>query len=61
MGDVYGILDGAIHCLGRAVMSKQLIQENTNIKIVKDYKMWPVDVVLHLHNFNEKLRMNSVF
>ncbi|MFZ4714476.1 MAG: LysR family transcriptional regulator [Bacteriovoracaceae bacterium] len=38
MGDVYGIIDGVESGLGRAVMSKHLINENKKIKIVKSMK-----------------------
>ena len=38
MGDVYGIIDGVELGLGRAVMSKHLIDENKSIKIVSTFQ-----------------------
>lgn len=37
MGDVYGIIDGVELGLGKAVMSKHLIENNKNIKINSSY------------------------
>jgi len=47
MGDVYGIIDGVSQGLGRAVMSKHLIEENSKIKIVRGYSPYKRDVTLH--------------
>lgn len=47
MGDVYGILDGVEAGLGRAVMSKHLLKNRKNLKIVSGYKAYKREVVLH--------------
>jgi DNA-binding transcriptional LysR family regulator len=47
MGDVYGILDGVEEGLGRAVMSKHLIKNRKNLKVVKGFKSQLREVVLH--------------
>ena len=47
MGDVYGIINGVELGLGRAVMSKHLIEDNSKVKIVKGYKKYLRDVTLN--------------
>lgn len=47
MGDVYGIIDGVESGLGRAVMSKHLIVNNSKIKLVKGYSAYKRPVTLH--------------
>jgi DNA-binding transcriptional LysR family regulator len=47
MGDVYGIIDGVQEGLGRAVMSKHLIKGQKNLKIIKGYKPYFREIVLH--------------
>lgn len=44
-GDVYGILDGVHHGLGRAVMSKHLLSDQ-EVKVVRGFKSRVVDVRL---------------
>ncbi|MBK8201493.1 MAG: hypothetical protein IPK68_03935 [Bdellovibrionales bacterium] len=47
--DSYGIIDGVALGLGRAVMPAHLISSNTDIKVIKGYKPYTVDVVLHYY------------
>lgn len=47
MGDVYGIIDGVKMGLGRAVMSKHLVQSNRLIEIVSGYSRYKRPVTLH--------------
>jgi len=47
MGDVYGIIDGVEEGLGRAVMSKHLIQNNRRVRVVKGYKRYTRSVTLN--------------
>ena len=47
MGDVYGILDGVEAGLGRAVISKHLVPKTTNIKRIKGYNKYVMDVTMH--------------
>lgn len=47
MGDVYGIINGVELGLGRAVMSKHLIKNNSRIKVIKGYKRYFRDVTLN--------------
>ena len=47
MGDVYGIIDGVKMGLGRAVMSRHLIQNNKQIEIVAGYSKYKRPVTLH--------------
>ena len=46
MGDVYGILDGVALGLGRAVMSKHLVEEDSRFKIIKTSKKYLRPIVL---------------
>ncbi len=47
MGDVYGIIQGVEEGLGRAVMSKHLVESNTKLKILKGFKTLKRPVTLH--------------
>lgn len=47
MGDVYGIIDGVELGLGRAVMSKHLIENNPKIKMLKGFSAYKRAVTLH--------------
>lgn len=47
MGDVYGIIDGVEQGLGRAVMSRHLIEDNKKIKIVTGHKKYQRPITLH--------------
>lgn len=47
MGDVYGILNGVELGLGRAVMSKHLLNRSANVKLVKGYKRYARPVTLN--------------
>lgn len=47
MGDVYGIIEGVELGLGRAVMSKHLIADHRQIKLVKGYSAYKRAVTLH--------------
>lgn len=47
MGDIYGVLDGVEEGLGRAVMSKHLLKDRKNIKVISGYKTHSREVVLH--------------
>lgn len=46
MGDVYGILDGVAAGLGKAVMSKHLIEDDKRFKILKTKKRYFRPIVL---------------
>jgi DNA-binding transcriptional LysR family regulator len=45
--DVYGVMDGVAQGLGRAVMSRHLVDKRLPVRIVKGFKPRSVDVVLH--------------
>ena len=47
MGEVYGILDGVRLGLGRAVMSRHLVEENSSIRILNQFKPRRTEVFLH--------------
>lgn len=47
MGDVYGIIEGVEEGLGRAVMSRHLVEDNKRVKILKGYKAYKRPVTLH--------------
>lgn len=47
MGDVYGIITGVELGLGRAVMSRHLIADNRRVRVVKGFKSYSREVVLH--------------
>lgn len=47
--DCYGIIDGVLMGLGRAVMPEHLIDDKAKIQIVKGHKPYQVDVVLHYY------------
>ncbi|MFG1481480.1 hypothetical protein ABMA79_07695 [Halobacteriovorax sp. HFRX-2_2] len=46
MGDVYSIVDGVALGLGRAVMSKHIVEEDRRFKIVKAKKRYVRPIVL---------------
>lgn len=46
MGDVYGILDGVAQGLGKAVMSKHLVEGDKRFKIIKTKKRYVRPIVL---------------
>lgn len=60
--DCYGIIDGVALGLGRAVMPAHLISNNTDIKVIKGYKPYTVDVVLHYYQqpFYSKLHQTII-
>lgn len=47
MGDVYGIIDGVSMGIGKAVMSEHLIKDRGDIQIMKGYKKYHREVILH--------------
>lgn len=47
MGEVYGIIQGVEEGLGRAVMSRHLIEDNKKIKIVSGFKSFKQPITLH--------------
>jgi DNA-binding transcriptional LysR family regulator len=47
LGDIYGIIQGVEEGIGRAVVSKHLIEGNKKVKIVKGFKKFSRPVVLH--------------
>lgn len=47
MGDVYGIIDGVELGLGRAIMSRHLIENNRHIRIIPGYKKYSRPVTVH--------------
>lgn len=46
MGDVYGIIDGVANGLGKAVMSKHLIENDSRLRIVKAPKRYIRPVIM---------------
>lgn len=57
MGDVYGIMDGVALGLGRAVMSRHLVQKDTRFKIMKTKKKYyrPVVASFYRQAYHTKL------
>ncbi len=49
LGDVFGIIDGVEHGLGRAVVSRHLIRNNPAIRILEEYEPLSTSVTLHFH------------
>lgn len=49
MGDVYGIILGVEEGLGRAVMSKHLIEDNKKVQILKGFKAYKRPITLHYY------------
>ena len=49
LGEVYTIIDGVEEGLGRAVMSKHLVESNKKVKIVKGYRPYTRDITLHYY------------
>lgn len=49
MGDVYGIIQGVEEGIGRAVMSKHLIDGNKKIKVIKGFKAYRRPITLHYY------------
>lgn len=49
MGDCYGIIDGVMNGLGKAVMSAHLLEKSMPIKVNPNYKSYVLDVVLHYY------------
>jgi DNA-binding transcriptional LysR family regulator len=47
LGDVYGIIDGVEQGLGRAVMSRHLLQGHRQVRILKGHKRFFRDVTLN--------------
>lgn len=60
MGDVYGILDGVAQGLGKAVMSKHLVQNDTRFKIIKSSKRYirPLVMSYFRQNYYPPLHKN---
>ncbi|MGE3608249.1 MAG: LysR family transcriptional regulator [Bacteriovoracaceae bacterium] len=49
MGDVYGIIDGVKQGLGKAVMSKHLIENEKDVEIIKGYSKYHRPISLHYY------------
>jgi DNA-binding transcriptional LysR family regulator len=49
MGDVYGIIEGVEEGLGRAVMSRHLIEDNRKVKILRGFKSYKRPITLHYY------------
>jgi DNA-binding transcriptional LysR family regulator len=49
LGDVYAIIDGVEAGLGRAVMSRHLVEGNKKVKILKGYKRYFRPITLHYY------------
>ncbi len=49
MGDVYGIIEGVEEGLGRAVMSKHLVEDNRKVKIIRGFKSYKRPITLHYY------------
>ncbi|KYG67386.1 hypothetical protein AZI86_10360 [Bdellovibrio bacteriovorus] len=47
MGDVYGIIDGVEKGLGRAIMSRHLIQNHKHIRVLTGYNKYKRPITLH--------------
>jgi DNA-binding transcriptional LysR family regulator len=60
MGDVYGILDGVALGLGRAVMSKHLVQGDGRFTILKGNKKYVRPIVLVTHNTSYTPKLHKV-
>ncbi|MBN1115126.1 MAG: LysR family transcriptional regulator [Oligoflexia bacterium] len=50
MSDCYGIIDGVVNGIGRSVMSRHLVDRNLPVRIVKGFKPYTLDVVLHYNS-----------
>jgi DNA-binding transcriptional LysR family regulator len=49
MGDVYGIIDGVANGIGKAVMSRHLIENDSRVRIVKSPKKYIRPVILSFY------------
>lgn len=49
MGDIYGIILGVEEGIGRAVMSRHLIENNKRVKILKGFRPYRRPVTLHYY------------
>lgn len=60
--DCYGIIDGVRAGLGRAVMSEHLIKNDKSLHILKSYKPYNLNVVLHYYKqpFYSKLHQSII-
>jgi uncharacterized protein YktA (UPF0223 family) len=62
MGDVYGILEGVSKGLGKAVMSKHLVDADKRFKIIKTKKRYLRPIVLNYYkqNYYSKLQLKVI-
>ncbi|XGC81902.1 LysR family transcriptional regulator [Bdellovibrio bacteriovorus] len=60
MGDVYGIIDAVELGLGRAVMSRHLINDNKLVKIVPGYQKYKRPITVHFHEQPFYSRLHSL-
>ena len=58
MGDVFGIIAGVEHGLGRAVVSRHLIRDNPAIQTLPQYRPVSTPVTLHFHNQHHYTRLH---
>jgi DNA-binding transcriptional LysR family regulator len=49
MDEIYAIIDGVAHGLGKAVLSRHLIARDARIRVLPRYRSMPVSVLLHHH------------
>ncbi len=47
LGDVYSIIDGVEEGLGRAIMSRHLVEDNRKVKVVSGFRAYKKPIVLH--------------
>ncbi len=57
--DVYGIICGVQHGLGRAVVSRHLVEKNDKIIILEKYQPVASPVVIHFYNQSYYTRLHS--
>ncbi|UOF02564.1 LysR family transcriptional regulator [Bdellovibrio reynosensis] len=60
MGDVYGIIDAVELGLGRAVMSRHLVNDNKYVKIVPGYQKYKRPITIHYHDQPYYSRLHSL-
>jgi DNA-binding transcriptional LysR family regulator len=49
MDEIYAIIDGVAHGLGKAVLSRHLIARDSRIRVLPRYRTMSVTVLLHYH------------
>jgi len=49
LSDVFGIIDGVVNGLGRAVVARHLIRNVSGLRILRRYRPWTVTVTAHYY------------